>query len=342
MVELGLILILILVLLLPFLSHKVEENLEIFLFIMGILSCLITGVMDYHIIREAIIEPWKITAAVFLSGLLFKFTRHYLRQSIEKILEVIPEPLFISLVVVILGLSSSIITAIIASLFLVEIISAMRYEKSYETKIIVISCFSIGLGAALTPIGEPLSAIAIAKLKHLPHVDFFYLLRLLGVLILSAILILGLIAYFIKGRETKGTLGIPEEEETYLGVALRAAKVYLFVMALIFLGKGFTLIIDRYIIFLDPGILYWINMVSAILDNATLTAAEISDKMTDIQVKSILMGLLISGGMLIPGNIPNIICANKLKIKSRDWARTGVPLGLIMMVIYFLILFYLL
>lgn len=340
MVIIGLLIILLLVLLLPFLWHRVEENLEVFLFVMGILSCIITGNLDLHIIKEAIIEPWKITLAVFASGLLFKFTRHHLRESVNKILSVIPEPLFISLVVIILGLISSIITAIIASLFLVEIISAMRYEKSYETKIIVISCFSIGLGAALTPIGEPLSAIAIAKLKHLPHVDFFYLFRLLGGHVISAILILAAIAYYLRGRQRRESLGVEEEEETYRAVFIRAGKVYIFVMALIFLGKGFTIIIDRYIIFLHPELLYWINMVSAILDNATLTAAEISDRMTDLQVKSILMGLLISGGMLIPGNIPNIICANKLKIKSTQWAQTGIPLGISMMFIYFVLLFY--
>jgi predicted cation transporter len=51
------------------------------------------------------------------------------------------------------------------------------------------------------------------------------------------------------------------------------------------------------------------------------------------------MGLLISGGMLIPGNIPNIIAAGKLKIRSRTWARYGVPLGLVLLVVYFAILF---
>jgi len=44
--------------------------------------------------------------------------------------------------------------------------------------------------------------------------------------------------------------------------------------------------------------------VSAILDNATLTAAEISPQMHLDQVRAVLMSLLISGGMLIPGNIP--------------------------------------
>jgi predicted cation transporter len=52
-----------------------------------------------------------------------------------------------------------------------------------------------------------------------------------------------------------------------------------------------------------------------------------------------LMGLLISGGMLIPGNIPNIISAGKLKIGSGAWARIGVPFGLSLLIVYYVILF---
>jgi len=121
-------------------------------------------------------------------------------------------------------------------------------------------------------------------------------------------------------------------------VVIRAAKVYLFVMALVMLGEGFKTLIDAYVLGLSSKILYWINMVSSILDNATLAAAEISPKMIQAQVQSVLLGLLISGGMLIPGNIPNIVSASKLKITSRQWARLGVPLGLAVMVIYFFIL----
>jgi predicted cation transporter len=43
--------------------------------------------------------------------------------------------------------------------------------------------------------------------------------------------------------------------------------------------------------------------------------------------------------MLIPGNIPNIISANKLRIRSRMWARFGVPLGLVLLMLYFVVLF---
>ena len=102
-------------------------------------------------------------------------------------------------------------------------------------------------------------------------------------------------------------------------------------MALIFLGAGFKPLIDTYLLKLPSQILFWVNMVSAILDNATLAAAEIGPSLSVAQIKSALLGLLISGGMLIPGNIPNIIAAHSLRIKSTEWAKLGVPLGLIIM-----------
>ena len=111
-------------------------------------------------------------------------------------------------------------------------------------------------------------------------------------------------------------------------------------MALTLLGAGFEPFIEKYLLDLNPLILYWINMISAVLDNATLAAAEISPEMNDSTIKALLLGLLISGGMLIPGNIPNIIAAGKLNIKSIEWARFGVPIGLIAMVIYFVVIHY--
>jgi predicted cation transporter len=51
------------------------------------------------------------------------------------------------------------------------------------------------------------------------------------------------------------------------------------------------------------------------------------------------MGLSIAGGMLIPGNIPNIVAAGRLKISMKEWAKVGVPIGLAVMAIYFIILY---
>ncbi|MDO9324465.1 MAG: DUF1646 family protein, partial [Methanoregula sp.] len=114
---------------------------------------------------------------------------------------------------------------------------------------------------------------------------------------------------------------------------------YLFIMALVFLGEGFKPIILEYIIQIPSEGLFWVNIVSAVLDNATLAAAEIGPQLTMIQIKSALMGLLIAGGMLIPGNIPNIIAAGKMGITSKEWVRFGVPLGFALLLVYFAILF---
>ena len=127
--------------------------------------------------------------------------------------------------------------------------------------------------------------------------------------------------------------------ETVKDVIMRAVKVYVFIAALVLLGEGFKPLILEYFIQIPSGILYWVNMVSAILDNATLCAAEIGPALSEIQIRSILMGLLLSGGMLIPGNIPNIISAGKLGITSKEWARLGFPLGIVAMAVYFVVIF---
>lgn len=329
--------ILLLVLALPLASHRVEQNLEAFLFVMGSLSALAAGVLSGHLIRDALTHPIPITLAVFASGLLFKWTRQYIGEGLVRLRLVIPMRVMLAVVIAALALLSSVITVIIASLVLVELISALRFQKEDESRLVVIACMAIGLGAALTPIGEPLSTIATAKLNE----DFWFLMRLLGPLVIPGIVLLGVWIAFQPLRYGAETLAEAPYEETYRDVFVRAIRVYLFVMALTLLGEGFKPLIDRFVIALDARLLYWINMVSAILDNATLTAAEISPQMHLDQVRAVLMGLLISGGMLIPGNIPNIIAANRLGIRSRAWARLGIPLGLVMLVAYFALLFFL-
>lgn len=129
-----------------------------------------------------------------------------------------------------------------------------------------------------------------------------------------------------------------EDAETVKGIIIRAVKVYFFVAALVLLGEGLKPLIVWFFTLVHPAILYWVNIVSAILDNATLTAVEISTSMSLAQITAITMGLLISGGMLIPGNIPNIVAAGKLKIKMKEWTKIGLPIGLTLMVIYFAVL----
>lgn len=337
----GLAVIMGLVLVLPFSSKKVEKELEVFLFIMGVLAVSISKLWSLSLVKEALVEPLKITAAVFIAGLLFRLIRPKVGKWATDIAQRLGYSVLFFIIVVGLGLLSSVITAIIAALVLSEIISALRLPRKLEVRIVVIACFSIGLGAALTPLGEPLATIAVSKLKGDPyHADFFFLLRLLGLWLIPMILVLGILPAFLKntGVVKEGFLTEDDRPELLRHVAFRAFRVYVFVLALVFLGTGFMPVVDKYLVHVPSGGLYWINIISAILDNATLTAAEISPAMPIETIKDALFGLLIAGGMLIPGNIPNIICASKLSIKSKEWAVFGVPLGLIIMTAFFIIL----
>jgi len=333
----SLVIIFFLVLLLPLTLKFVERNLELFLFVMGIVAAVVGGVMSSTLFVKATIDPVKITVAVLLAGLLFKWFHTPLNKMINELSRILSFRLFVALSVTILGLISSMITAIIASLVLVLIVSAMKLERRDQIRFVVLACYSIGLGAALTPIGEPLSTITISKLNG----DFLYLTRLLGIEVVTALIILGLLSAFLVNPSTrrKDVKSKVSQSEGYDEIINRSLKVYFFVMGLTFLGAGFEPMIKSIFLDLHPALLYWINMISAILDNATLSAAEISPVMDETTIRSILLGLLISGGMLIPGNIPNIIAAGKLQITSKEWASFGVPVGLISMVIYYVWLF---
>ncbi len=348
----GLIIILILILVLPFTFRRIEHNLEYFLLVMGLAATIISGTLSIelteHIFTNYLL--YFITAAVLVAGLVFRSSVKRIKQLVAYTVKRIPLPVFTFLLILVLGLLSSLITAIIAALILVEIVHALPVNRNKKVVLTVIACFSIGLGAALTPIGEPLSTIVVTALKA----DFFYLARSIGAYVIPGVIAMALLGAVISAYKKKGGLGNEKdislenshetEESSIKGESLkdvfvRALKIFLFVIALELLGSGFKPLINTYIIHLDSRLLYWINMSSAVLDNATLAAAEISPAMSLKQIQAILMGLLLSGGMLIPGNIPNIISAGKLNIKSREWAKIGLPIGISLLVLYFIIIF---
>lgn len=332
-------LLLLITFVLPIASKKVEKNLEVFLFLVGLAASITSGVLNGELLLKILENKFMyiIAFAVLIGGFLFRSLNDYIEGTMERILKHIPLKVFIFLLIVVLGLLSSMITAIIAALLLVEVISLLPISRDNKIKVDIVACFSIGLGAVLTPIGEPLSTIVVSKLG----VNFWFLFNEFSIYIIPGIIVLGIIGASF-GIQEKKEIDPKDElmiEETTSVIIIRALKIFLFIIALELLGEGFKPIIDTYIISLDTRYLYWVNMSSAVLDNATLAAAEMSAKMTETQVKAVLMGLLISGGMMIPGNIPNIISAGKLKIKSSEWIKLGVPLGLILMLVYYVIIF---
>jgi predicted cation transporter len=353
--------IFIIVLVLPFKIKKVEENLEVFLFICGVAALTISSFAILEgetfgwtpeIIVEALTAPVMITTVagipigivqiVLLVGLIIYFAHTQIHKGIQALVNKVPLHILVFCLICGLGLISSIISAILAAIILVEIICALPLGRQEKIGVTVISCFSIGLGAVLTPLGEPLSTITISKLSGDPYnAGFWFLFELLAIYVIPGVLAMGVLGVvFLKqqGIPTEG-LECKPVRENLRDVVIRAGKVYLFIMALVFLGEGFKPLILEYIVKIPAELLYWVNTMSAVLDNATLAAAEIEPSLTEMQIKSALMALLIAGGMLIPGNIPNIIAAGRMGITSKEWARYGLPLGFVLMVIFFMILF---
>ncbi len=301
----------------------------------GAIAALIGGQWGRGLLHAAVTEPIALTVAVLIFGVVARLGRPALDRGVKRLTKIASARWIYFGLIIVLGLLSSVITAVIAALVLVEAIAMLKMDRHSEISAVVLACFAIGLGAALTPVGEPLGTIAIAALK----VDFWYLVRLLGPLVIAGILIVGAVSLWLPAKHGH-SLDADRHNDSWSEIAIRAGKVYLFVAGLVGLSWGLRPLVDRYISEMPQWALFWINSISAVVDNATLTAAEIGPSLTHAQQRGVLMGLLISGGMLIPGNIPNIVAAGRLGISSREWARVGLVTGFPLMLLCFGVLYW--
>ncbi|HLI82252.1 MAG TPA: DUF1646 family protein [Candidatus Binataceae bacterium] len=331
----GLGLVFAAVLLGPVLIRPIERNIEVFFLFAGAFASAVSGQWGKELLHAAVTEPIALTLAVLVFGVVARLGRPILDRGVTRLTNIASARWIYFGLIVVLGLLSSVITAVIASLVLVEAIAMLKMDRRSEIAAVVLACFAIGLGAALTPMGEPLGTIAIAALK----VDFWYLVRLLGPMVVAGILIVGVISLWLPAIHGQ-SLHADRHNDSWSEVALRAGKVYLFVAGLVGISWGLRPLVDRYISEMPQWALFWINSISAVVDNATLTAAEIGPSLSHAQQRRVLMGLLISGGMLIPGNIPNIVAASRLGISSREWARVGLVTGFPLMLLCFGVLYW--
>lgn len=344
----GLVIIALMVLILPFKVKFIEHNLEVFFLTMGILSVTISGVWGGQLVIDALKAPVIIGSipigifqVVLVVGIIIFFFHKQFSNAVIAMANRLSIGVFIFIMVTVMGLLSSVISVILTSVLLAEVAACLPLNRRDQIKLVVVTCYSIGLGAVLTPLGEPLSTILVQKLAGAPfYAGFTFPLTTFAKYVIPGVVGTAIFGAIWIGRKTAvcETTTAPEYSETQMNVIMRAVKVFAFVAALVLLGEGLKPLIVWFLIRVSPAILFWTNMVSAILDNATLTAMEVSAGMMLSQITCIIMGLLIAGGMLIPGNIPNIVAAGKLKISMKEWAVIGIPIGLVMMSIYFIVL----
>lgn len=352
----GLGLIVLLVLILPFKVKICEHNLEVFFLVMGVLAVSVSRQWSIELIINALKAPVMIGSlpigifqVVLVFGFLIHFFYNYFNKAVLAMEKKLSLRVFVFILVLAVGLFSSVISVILTSVLLAEIAAALPLTQNNRIRLVVIACFAAGLGAVLTPLGEPMSTILVQRLADPPYsAGFFFPVKHFAIYVIPGVVAFALFGAIWIKRKAAATINDPgftdslaeqrEYSETIKTIIMRAVKVFAFVAALVLLGEGFRPLIVWFFTKVPAVALFWINMVSAILDNATMTAIEINASMNISQIISIVMGLLIAGGMLIPGNIPNIVSCNRLKISMREWAVIGIPIGLITMAIYFIIL----
>jgi predicted cation transporter len=331
--------ILIVLLFAPVMLAPVERNLEACFFLLGIIAVTLGGLWGWQLARHAATEPIPITIAVIVAGSLFGFTRERLDRWFVRMRAAMPRSILTALTIFTIAILSSVITAIIAALLLVEMAGLLRLgqdkrDQDKRDHVVIIGCFAIGLGSALTPLGGPLATLAASSLR-LPFMGLF---KLLIPYVLPGIVAMSLLSGAIARGEYDDAVDVRVAvREDSRQALVQGLKVFAFVAGLVLISEAYAPLARRYVTMLGGDALFWANITSAALDNTTLVALEFHGMDID-RAREALISLLIAGGMLIPGNIPNIVSAGVLRIGSGVWARTGVPLGLLMLGIYFAVL----
>jgi predicted cation transporter len=322
------------VLLGPILVKPIERNVEFFFLLVGALTAWLTGQFNAELIRAALTEPLSFTLAVLVFGAAFSLMRGSLDQLLRRAMQRLdPRTLCFALAIV-LGFLAAVITPVVSALVFVEAISLLRWDRGAEIVATVLACFAIGLGAGLTPLGMP----GLAVVLHSLHADFWYLTHLLGPFVTVGVILAALPILFLPSASNEPPHAIAGKDSWIIVLLIRPARVYVFIAGLVALSDGLRPVVNAYIHRLPAGLLFWMNTLSAVVNNSTLAAVEISPSLSVNQQRAALLGLLISGGALVTGNIPNIVAASRLRITSREWARIGLGVGALLLIVCFAIL----
>ena len=324
----------------PLTSRWVESHLEIFLLLIGAAAVTVSGGWSVDFIYQTLQYPVNVAFIVLVVSLIFNNYSRYIFRILFAFFKQFEPRYSFAILIFLLGISSSLVSVTVSALVLAEVLKVVNLEKEATLRITVFACYAIGLGAVLSPLAEPMGLVINSALSGPPHyADFFFLLRNFFWWIVPALVLLAVAAgYAARNAGSTVQMQIQEDKETYSSMMRRTWHIYLFVAALNLISTGLRPLAQSTITHLGGKVLFLANAVSVIIDNATLAAIEIIPTISHRNLIYMVIGLAAFGSMLVQGNLPNIVAAEKLGIKSREWARIAVPTGLVLMVGYFIAL----
>ncbi len=335
---LGLVALCLLVM--PLTVRWVESHLELFLLAVGGVSVTISGGWSGELVRDTLSSPVYVSFIVVVVSIIFNNYSRYIFRVLFAFFRTLEPRYSFALLILILGMSSSLVSVTVAALLLAEVLKVVNLERKTMVQITVFACYAIALGAVLTPLAEPMGLVISNALAGAPHhADFFFLFRHFFMWIFPAVCALAVAAgYAARHAGTTMQMHIREDKENYTSILRRTGHVYMFVAALTLISAGLRPLAQSTITHFGGKVLFLANAVSVIIDNATLAAIEIVPTITTQDLTYMVIGLAAFGSMLVQGNLPNIVAAEKLGIKSREWASVAVPTGLVLMCVYFIAL----
>lgn len=324
----------------PLTCKKVENNLEIFLLGVGAVAVTIIGGWSTQFIYQTLNAPVNVAFIVLVVSVIFSNYSRYIFRILFILFKNLEPRYSFAILVFLLGMTSSVFSVTVAALVLAEVLKVVNLERDLTVQVTVYACYAIGLGAVLTPLAEPMGLIISSALSGPPHhADFFFLLRNFFWWIMPGILVMSAAAGFaVRNTGTRVELHIREDKESYKSMLKRTGHIFMFVAALNLISTGLRPLAQSTIGYLSGKVLFLANAISVIIDNATLAAIEITPNITADNLVYMVIGLAAFGSMLVQGNLPNIVAAEKLGIKSREWARVAVPAGLVLMTAYFAVI----
>lgn len=324
----------------PLTSRWVESHLEIFLLGVGATAVTVSGNWNVDFVYETLQYPVNVAFIVLVVSVIFNNYSRYIFRILFVFFKALEPCYSFALLIFTLGLVSSLISVTVAALVLAEVLKVVNLEHQKTVHITVFACYAIALGAVLTPLAEPMGLIINNTLSGAPyHADFFFLARHFSGWILPALVALAVAAGYTARNAGAGLqMYIREDKENYSSVLRRTWHIYMFVAALHLISTGLRPLAQSTITHLGGKVLFFANAVSVIIDNTTLAAIEIVPTISPADLTYMVIGLAAFGSMLVQGNLPNIVAAEKLGIKSREWARVAVPTGLVLMGGYFIAL----
>lgn len=324
----------------PLASRWVESHLELFLLGVGAAAVTVSGSWSVNFLYETLNYPVNVAFIVLIVSVIFNNYSRYIFRVLFAFFKKLEPRYSFAVLIFLLGMTSSLVSVTVSALILAEVLKVVNLERTATVRITVFACYAIGLGAVLTPLAEPLGLSINSALAGPPHyADFFFLLTHFFWWIAPAVLLLSATAGFsARNAGTTLQMHIREDKETYASMLRRTLHIYMFVAALNLISTGLRPLAQSTITHLGGKVLFLANAVSVIIDNATLAAIEIVPSISMNDLVYMVIGLAAFGSMLVQGNLPNIVAAEKLGIKSREWASVAVPTGLVLMGGYFIIL----